>query len=193
MNPIQNIDILAFPSPKDWQRWLEKNHNRLHGVWLRFYKKASGVPSVTYDEALDEALCYGWIDGQLKPYDAKSWLRKFTPRREKSPWSRRNIEHVQRLIKTGKMKDAGLREVQAAKADSRWKNAYDPGSTMTMPADFLKRLSKNKKTKAFFETLNKANTYAIAWRLQTAKKPETRDKRMKAILTMLARGEKIHD
>ena len=193
MKPEQNIEIVACTSSKKWKRWLAKNHSRMQGVWLRFYKKASRVPSVTYDEALDEALCYGWIDGQLKPYDEKSWLRKFTPRRAKSPWSKRNIEHVHRLIKAGRMKDAGLRESEAAKADGRWKNAYDPGSTMAMPADFLKRLSRMKKAKAFFEILNKANTYAIAWRLQTAKKPETREKRMKAILAMLAKGEKFHD
>ncbi|MCX6121730.1 MAG: YdeI/OmpD-associated family protein [Ignavibacteriales bacterium] len=193
MNPVQNIEILAFTSSKEWRQWLAKNHNRTEGIWLRFYKKASSVPSVTYDEALDEALCYGWIDGQLKPYDERSWLRKFTPRRAKSPWSRRNIEYVQRLIKAGRMKDVGLREAEAAKVDDRWMNAYDPGSTMTMPADFLKRLSRMKKAKAFFETLNKANTYAIAWRLQSAKKPETREKRMKAILAMLAKEEKFHD
>jgi uncharacterized protein YdeI (YjbR/CyaY-like superfamily) len=193
MNPVQNFEILAFSSAREWQRWLAKNHSRLHGVWLRFYKKASNVPSVTYEEALDEALCYGWIDGQLKPYDEKSWLRKFTPRRERSPWSRRNIGHVHRLVKAGRMKAAGWKEVSAAKADGRWKNAYDPGSTMTMPADFLKRLFKNKEANAFFETLNKANTYAIAWRLHTAKKPETRERRMRAILAMLAKGEKFHD
>jgi uncharacterized protein YdeI (YjbR/CyaY-like superfamily) len=193
MSPAQNIEILAFASSKEWEQWLSSNYNRLQGVWLRFYKKDAGVPSVSYDEALDEALCYGWIDGQLKPYDEKSWLRKFTPRRPKSPWSKRNIEHVRRLIKSGSMKPAGLKEAAAAKADGRWKNAYDPGSTMTMPADFLKRLSNMKKAKEFFETLNKANTYAIAWRLQTAKNPETREKRIKAILATLAKGEKFHD
>jgi uncharacterized protein YdeI (YjbR/CyaY-like superfamily) len=189
----QSIEILAFASSNEWKQWLAANHNRLQGVWLRFYKKDSGVPSVSYDEALDEALCYGWIDGQLKPYDGKSWLRKYTPRRAKSPWSKRNIEHVRRLIKSGRLKSAGLKEVEAAKVDGRWKNAYDPGSTIPMPADFLKKLSKMKKAKEFFETLNKANTYAIAWRLQTAIKPETRKKRLTTILAMLAKGEKLHD
>jgi uncharacterized protein YdeI (YjbR/CyaY-like superfamily) len=185
-------EIVSFPSSKLWERWLARNHKLQEGVWLRFFKKDSGVPSVTYAEALDEALAYGWIDGQLKPYDAKSWLRKFTPRRPKSPWSKRNIEHVQRLTKAGRMKSPGLEEVRAAKGDGRWENAYDPGSTMELPADFLKRLSLNKKAKAFFSTLNKSNTYAIGWRLQTAKKPETREKRMAAILAMLAKGEKFH-
>ena len=192
MSPAQNIEILAFASSKEWEQWLACNHKLLQCVWLRFYKKDAGLPSVSYDEALDEALCYGWIDGQLKPYDKKSWLRKFTPRRPKSPWSKRNIEHVRRLIKSRSMKPAGLKEAAAAKVDGRWKNAYDPGSTMTMPVDFLKRLSRMKKAKEFFDTLNKANTYAIAWRLQTAKKHETREKRMKAILAMLAKREQFH-
>ena len=184
--------IISFASPKEWERWLARNHGLQEGVWVRFFKKDSGVPSVTYDKALDEALVYGWIDGQLKPYDAKSWLRKFTPRRPKSPWSKRNIGHVRRLTKAGRMKPSGLQEVRAAKADGRWENAYDPGSTMKLPAEFLKRLARNKKAQAFFATLNKSNTYAIGWRLQTAKKPETREKRMVDILARLARGEKFH-
>ena len=192
MIPIQKIEILSFTSSNKWRQWLASNHKRLQGVWLRFYKKNTGVQSVNYNEALDVALCYGWIDGQIKPYDEKSWLRKFTPRRAKSPWSKRNIEHVRRLITSGKMKSTGLKEAAAAKADGRWKNAYDPGSTMTIPVDFLKRLSTMKKAKEFFDTLNKANTYAIAWRLQTAKRPETRKKRMESIIAMLAKREKFH-
>ncbi len=188
----QTPEVIAFASSREWERWLSKNGSRAEGLWLRFYKKGSGIMSVTYDEALDGALCYGWIDGQLKPYDAQSWLRKFTPRRPKSPWSKRNIEHVQRLMKAGRMKPAGRREAEAAKADGRWEQAYDPGSRMKMPADFLERLSRNKKAKAFFGTLNRANTYAIGWRLQNAKRPETREKRITEILTMLAKGEKLH-
>lgn len=160
---------------------------------MRLFKKDSGVATVTYAEALDEALCHGWIDGQLDKYDDKSWLRKFTPRRPKSFWSKRNIEHVNRLIDAGKMKPAGLKEVEAAKADGRWGRAYDSPSAMQVPDDFLTELSKHKKAQAFFKTLNKANTYAIAWRLQTAKRPETRAKRMQAILAMLKRGEKLHE
>jgi uncharacterized protein YdeI (YjbR/CyaY-like superfamily) len=192
MIPAQRIEILSFVSSNKWRQWLASNHKRLRGVWLRFYKKNTGIQSVNYNEALDEALCYGWIDGQIKPYDEKSWLRKFTPRRAKSPWSKRNIEHVRRLITSRKMKSAGLKEAAAAKADGRWKNAYDPGSTMTLPVDFLKRLSTMKKAKEFFDTLNKANTYAIAWRLQTAKRPETREKRLIAILAMLSKRKKFH-
>ena len=192
MSTLQIQQILAFASSTEWKRWLAANHRQSQGVWLRFYKKDSDVPSVRYDEALDEALCYGWIDGQLKPFDEISWLRRFTPRRRNSPWSKRNIEHVQRLMNAGRMKPGGLKEVEAAKADGRWKNAYDPGSTMALPADFLKRLSKMKKAKEFFKSLNKANTYAIGWRLQTAHKPETREQRMKSILAMLEKGEKFH-
>ena len=192
LHPSHDVEILSFPSSKEWEQWLASNYKRLQGVWIRFYNKESGVPSVSYHEALDQALCCGWIDGQLKPYDEKSWLRKFTPRRAKSSWSKRNIDHVRRLTQTGSMKSAGLKETAAAKADGRWKNAYDPGSTMIMPVDFLKRLSTMKKAKEFFSTLNKANTYAIAWRLQTAKRPETREKRLIAVLAMLSKRRKFH-
>ena len=187
-----DLPIIAFKSSKEWASWLAQNHTKSSGLWLRLFKKASGVASVTYAEALDEALCYGWIDGQLDKYDEKSWLRKFTPRRPKSVWSKRNIAHIDRLTRAGKMKSAGRKEVEAAKADGRWKRAYDSPSAMQIPADFLKALSQDKKAKAFFATLNKANTYAIAWRLQTAKRPETRAKRLQAILAKLKKGEKFH-
>ena len=156
------------------------------------FKKDSGVKSVTYDEALDVALCYGWIDGQKNKHDARSWVQKFTPRRARSIWSKRNVEHVERLIAEGKMTAAGWVQIEAAKADGRWTRAYDAAKDMKVPEDFLKELSKNKKAKAFFDTLNKANTYAIAWRLQTAKKPETRERRMNALLEMMKKGEKLH-
>jgi uncharacterized protein YdeI (YjbR/CyaY-like superfamily) len=188
-----DLPILSFKSPNDWANWLAKNHAKSSGLWLRLFKKDSGMATVTYAEALDEALCYGWIDGQLEKYDEKSWLRKFTPRRPKSVWSKRNIEHVNRLVDAGKMKPAGLKEMEAAKADGRWGRAYDSPSAMQVPQDFLAELSKHKKAQIFFETLNKANTYAIAWRLQTAKKPETREKRMKKFIQMLENGEKLHD
>ena len=165
---------------------------RSDGILLRIYKKDSGVTSVTYAEALDQALCFGWIDGQKKPRDNESWLQKFTPRRAKGVWSKRNTEHAERLIKSGAMAPAGLKEVTAAKEDGRWKAAYDSPGSATPPDDFLTALNKNKKAKAFFETLNKSNIYAIVYRLQTAKKPETRTKRMKMILAMMARGEKFH-
>ena len=186
------LPIIAFGSQKKWEAWLAKYHRKSSGIWIRFFKKDSDVPSVSYDEALDAALCYGWIDGQLAKHDERSWLRKFTPRKPKSVWSKRNVGHVQRLTREGRMKQAGLEEVERAKADGRWGKAYDSPSNMIVPEDFIKLLSKNRKAKAFFDTLNKTNKYSIAWRLQTAKKPETRDKRMNAIIEMLARGETFH-
>ena len=184
--------VLTFESSVTFRNWLEKNHAVSDGFWLRLFKKHSGEKSLTHAEALDQALCYGWIDGQAKPSDERSWIQKFTPRRPKSGWSKRNTQHVERLIKAGAMTPAGHEAVKAAKRDGRWKAAYDSPRNARPPADFLKELAKNRKAKAFFETLNKANVYTIVYRLQTAKKPETREKRMKAILGMLARGEKFH-
>lgn len=187
-----DLPILTFISDKAFTSWLAKHHKASSGIWMRLFKVKSGVPTITYAEALDVALCYGWIDGQKKSYDAESWLQKFTPRRRKSLWSKRNCEHVERLGRLGLMKAAGIEEVEAAKADGRWDQAYESSSKMTVPADFLNELTKHKKAEAFFKTLNKANVYAIAWRLQTAKKPETRSKRMKVILEMLKKGEALH-
>ncbi|MBS1514793.1 MAG: YdeI/OmpD-associated family protein [Bacteroidetes bacterium] len=183
--------VISFASPKKFNDWLSKNHGLQTGIWLKIYKKGSEVKSVTYAEALDEALCFGWIDGQKKSLDEKSWIQKFTPRRSKSLWSARNKEHVARLTKEGRMKPAGVKEVEAAKKDGRWERAYDSGANMQIPADFLKELKKDKKAFEFFETLNKANTYAIGWRLQTAKKPETRERRMKVIIEMMKEGRKL--
>ena len=184
---------IAFPSAREFEQWLTKNHAESTGIWLRFFKKNSGVLSVSYVEAVNAAICFGWIDGQLKKYDEESWLRKFTPRRPKSVWSKRNRAHAERLIKVGKMRAAGLQEVEAAKEDGRWKAAYDSASEMEIPDDFVKELAKNKRAKAFFETLNRANVYAIVWRLQTAKKPETRQRRLETILAMLSNEQKFHD
>ena len=183
---------IAFPSAREFEQWLAKNHAESTGIWLRFFKKNSGVLSVSYVEAVDAAICFGWIDGQLKKHDEKSWLRKFTPRRPKSVWSKRNRAHAERLMKVGKMHAAGLQEVEVAKEDGRWKAAYDSASEMEIPDDFVKELAKNKRAKAFFETLNRANVYAIVWRLQTAKKPETRQRRLATILAMLAKEQKFH-
>jgi uncharacterized protein YdeI (YjbR/CyaY-like superfamily) len=184
--------IIAFENPQAFAQWLAEYHTDENGVWLRLFKKGSGVPTITHAGALVEPLCFGWIDGQVKNYDEKSWLHKFTPRRPRSMWSKRNREHVERLIEAGKMQAAGFKEIEAAKADGRWEKAYDSPSNMEVPDDFLQALAKNKKAQAFFETLNKTNTYAIAWRLQTAKRDETRERRMKAILDMLEKGEKFH-
>lgn len=159
---------------------------------MRIFKKDSGKTSINYAEALDQALCYGWIDGQRNSYDAESFIQKFTPRRARSIWSKINVGHVERLHKTGHMHEAGLKAVEAAKSDGRWHAAYDSPRNASAPEYFLKALAKNKKAKAFFEQLNKTNVYSIVWRLQTAKKPETREKRMSAIIAMLERGEKFH-
>jgi uncharacterized protein YdeI (YjbR/CyaY-like superfamily) len=186
------MKIISFASSRDLRAWLAKNHSQSDGIWLRIYKKDAEVPTVTYAEALDQALCYGWIDGQKKPYDGQSWLQRFTPRRSKSPWSKKNTEHAERLIASGKMVPTGMKEVEAAKADGRWSAAYDAFGKAAVPEDFLKELFRHKKAHAFFKTLNKTNLYSIVYRLQTAKKPDTRERRLRAIIEMLSRGEKFH-
>jgi uncharacterized protein YdeI (YjbR/CyaY-like superfamily) len=188
-----DFDIIAFASAREWQRWLAAHHAKSGGVWLRFFKKNSRTASVSHAEALSAALCYGWIDGQLRKHDEASWLHKFTPRRPKSVWSKRNRELAEQLTKARKMRRNGMKEMAAAKQDGRWDRAYDSPSKMAVPADFLRQLSKDSKARAFFKTLNKANTYSITWRLQTAKKPETREKRMKTIIIMLSKGQAFHD
>jgi len=187
-----SMQTLHFKSAADFRRWLEKNHAESDGLWLRFFKKQSGEKSVTRAEALDQALCYGWIDSQAKPFDEQSWLQKYTPRRSRSGWSKINTQHVERLMETGAMTSAGMKVIEAAKADGRWKAAYVSPRNAGPPEDFLKELNKNKKAKVFFETLNKANVYSIVYRLQTAKKPETREKRMKTILAMMDQGKTFH-
>jgi uncharacterized protein YdeI (YjbR/CyaY-like superfamily) len=192
MAPPTPLATRAFASPKSWEAWLARNFAKSPGLWLRIYKKGSGQRSVTYAEALDVALCYGWIDSQKRPMDEMSWLQRFGPRRPRGGWSRLNTRHAERLIESGRMKPAGLAEVDAARQDGRWQRAYDSPSAATVPADFLAALAKDKKARSFFEGLSRANVYAIAYRLQTAKKPETRAKRMRLILAMLARGESFH-
>jgi uncharacterized protein YdeI (YjbR/CyaY-like superfamily) len=175
-----------------WEQWLAEHHTRTAGVWIKMAKKASGIASVTHDEALDVALCYGWIDGQRNSLDDSYFLQKFTPRRPKSLWSKRNIDKIAALTAAGRMQPSGLAEVEAAKADGRWEAAYDSPKNMVVPEDFLQALAADEPARAFFDTLNQANRFAIAWRLQTAKKPETRRRRFEALLAMLARGEKLH-
>jgi uncharacterized protein YdeI (YjbR/CyaY-like superfamily) len=182
----------SFRSAKELRAWLKKEHGRAPELLLRIFKKDSGVPSVTYAEALEQALCFGWIDGLKLPFDDQSWVQRFTPRRAKSRWSKINIGHVDRLIRDGQMTPAGLKEVEAAKADGRWAAAYDSSANATLPPEFIKELARNPKAKQFYATLNKANLYAIAYRLQTANRPETKAKRMKLIIDMLNRGEKFH-
>ncbi|HEX2935843.1 MAG TPA: YdeI/OmpD-associated family protein [Bacteroidales bacterium] len=186
------LPVLLFETPGEWRDWLEQNHQNTEGVWLQFYKKDTGIKSLNHDTALDEALCFGWIDGQANKYDEKSYLQKFTPRRKRSIWSKRNIEHIERLGKEGKMHPAGWREVEAAKADGRWNNAYNPPSQMIVPDDFLAELAKDKEAMSFFETLNKTNKFAISFRLHNAKRPETRAKRIQTFVEMMKKREKLY-
>ena len=184
--------IIPFASQQAWEQWLEQNHLEANGVWIQFYKKNSGIASVTYPEAVDSSLCYGWIDAQSKSIDELSYKQHFTPRRSKSIWSKRNIENIARLTEAGRMKPAGFKQVEAAQTDGRWQQAYDSPSNMTLPEDFAIELAKNERAFAFYNSLNKTNKYAIGWRIQTAKRPETKEKRMREILEMLERGEKFH-
>jgi len=191
MTQLNTIPIIEFSTTNKFETWLVKNHHDTNGVWIKIFKKDSGIKCITYAEALDVALCHGWIDSQKQTFDEHAWLQRFCPRREKSIWSKINIGHVERLIKEGRMKPAGLMVVEKAKSNGKWEKAYDAPSKLTIPEDFLKLLSKNKKAETFFKCLNKTNLYSIGFRLQTAKKPETREKRMKEIIEMLEKGEKF--
>jgi uncharacterized protein YdeI (YjbR/CyaY-like superfamily) len=191
MTKLDTLPTIEFKTAEIFEAWLDKNHDISSGLWIKIFKKGSEKETVTYAEALDVALCYGWIDGQKQTFDEQAWLQKFCPRTAKSIWSKVNIGHVERLINEGKMRPAGLSAVEKAKADGRWEKAYDSPSKMTIPDDFLKELSKNKKAEAFFKSLNKTNLFSIGFRLQTAKKQETREKRMKEIIEKLAKGEKL--
>jgi len=186
------MKTLAFKSATHFRRWLAEHHGSADGIWLRMFKKNSGKATVTYAEALDQALCFGWIDGQKKAYDKLSFIQRFTPRRAKSSWSKLNTQHVARLTKAGLMRRAGRAAVEAAKADGRWQAAYDSHRNAAPPEDFLRALNRDRKAKSFFESLSKGNVYAIVYRLQTAKKPETRARRLQTILGMMSRGEKFH-
>lgn len=193
MNKDTETPIKSFTSSKLWKEWLATNYAiSNNGIWLRIFKKDSNEATITYDEALDEALCFGWIDGQKKAYDEKSWLQKFTPRRSKSIWSKRNKTRAIQIIEEKRMQPSGLKEIETAKKDGRWDKAYDSPSQMEIPADFLAILKKDQQAYEFFKTLNKANIYAIAWRLETAKKPETREKRMQILLKMMKERQKLH-
>lgn len=182
--------ILSFPTPAAWKRWLARHHATSPGIWLRFARKGTAdIKTLTHAQALPVALAHGWIDGPLRKHDASSYLHKFTPRRPRSLWSKRNRAIAEQLIASGDMTPAGQREVDAAQSDGRWTAAYDSHRTMTFPDDFLAAVAKDKKAHAFFKTLDRANQYSIAWRLQTAGKPETRVKRVNRILAMLAEGK----
>ena len=189
---LTELPILPFANKKKWTDWLVKQHDKSAGVWLKLAKKDSGIASVTYEEALDVALCYGWIDGQKKGFDDKYWLQKFTPRGSKSIWSKINKEKAERLIASGEMKPTGLKSIEAAKRDGRWDAAYASQKNISVPEDFQVALDKNKRAKAFFATLNSVNRYAILFRIHNAKKAETRARRIQQFVEMLERGEKIH-
>ncbi len=182
--------IVAFKAPKDLGKWLKANHASETELWVKIFKKGSGVPSVTWNDVVIETLCWGWIDGVKKSLDAQSYLQRITPRRARSNWSKKNTEHVERLIAEGRMQEAGLAQVHAAKADGRWENAYAPASQMKVPADFLAAVEKRPKVRRFYETLTKSNRYAIAYGLESAKKPETRQRRFEKFMDMLIREEK---
>lgn len=190
--PQTGLPQLTFASQKAWEKWLKTNHLSSSGIWLQLAKKDSATPSVTYAEAIEIALCYGWIDGQKQAHSDEAWLQKFTPRGKKSIWSKINREKALALMADGRMQAQGLAEVERAKTDGRWEQAYDSPSRATVPPDLEAALKKNTRAKAFFATLEGRNRYAILWRVQTAKKAETRAKRIALFIEMLERGEKIH-
>ena len=187
-----DLPELAFASSGAWASWLRENHADVDGVWLVLAKRGSGLESVTYAEALDEALCHGWIDGQTRSIDEKRYLQKFTPRRARSMWSKRNREKVAALIAAGRILPAGQREIDRAKEDGRWDAAYDPQSTSTVPGDLQRELDRNPVAAAEFARLDSRNRYAILHRIQTAKKPETRARRIEKFVAMLQRDERIY-
>ena len=187
-----NLPIRAFKSPSEWEHWLSTQPPSSKGVWLKLAKKQSGKASVSKQEAIAAALCHGWIDGQLQKFDEHYWLVRFTPRSPKSKWSKINQTTAQSLIENGRMRAAGLREIERAKADGRWQAAYASQSQAQVPEDLQLALNKNRKAGHFFTRLDSANRYAILYRVHEAKKPETRAARIQKYVEMLARGETIH-
>jgi uncharacterized protein YdeI (YjbR/CyaY-like superfamily) len=190
MSP-DDLPVLPFASAAVWERWLEREHARAPGVWLQIAKKDSGIATVTYAEALDVALCFGWIDGQKRGLDATWFLQRFTPRRRGSRWSKINTGHVERLLAAHRMRPAGLAQVEAARADGRWDAAYDGQASATVPSDLQAALDANPDAAACFAALRGASRYAILYRVQDAKRPETRARRIERFVAMLARGETL--
>lgn len=184
--------ILQLASPEEWEAWLEAEHASSDGVWLKFAKKGSGVTTVVYAEALDVALCFGWIDSQVMTLDERFYLQKFTPRRSRSKWSKINVEKIEALTKAGRMRPAGLEQVELAKADGRWNAAYSSPANMTEPPDLKKALKASPKAAEFWARLNKSNRYAVIYQLEDAKKSETRERRLAKFIGMLERGEKLY-
>lgn len=192
MSLKDGLSVLPFPSPADWEVWLETHHATSPGVWLQIAKKASGIPTVTYAEALDVALCFGWIDGQKAAYDAVFFLQRFTPRRPRSKWSKINVDKVTQLEAAGRMRPAGAAQVASAKADGRWQAAYSGSASMEVPDDLQQALDANPAATAFFKTISKGNRYAILYRVHDAKRPQTRAQRIATFVEMLAEGRTIH-
>ena len=186
------LPIIPFATPQAWADWLDENGSEAAGIWIKLAKKDSGVPSITYHEALEEALRYGWIDGHKKGLDEMYWLQRFTPRRPNSKWSQVNREKAERLIADGRMQPAGLAEVTKAKDNGQWDAAYESQSKATVPDDLQAELDASPKAAEFFSTLNSVNRYAILYRIQTAKKPETRQKRIRQFVDMLEKGETVY-
>ena len=190
--PKAEQPTMFFASQDEFRTWLAAEHDKSDGIWVKFAKKASGIASVNYAEALDVALCFGWIDGQSKSIDDTYYLQRWTPRRKRSPWSKRNVDKVAKLIEDGLMQPAGQAEIDRAKADGRWDRAYDGPKNATVPDDLQAALDANPKAAAFFATLTGTNRYAILYQLQDAKRPETRQRRLEKFMGMLERGEKLH-
>ena len=188
----RELPVLPFDSREDWRAWLADQHDTSAGVWLKIAKSGSGVASVSYPDAVEVALCFGWIDGQKKPGDHEYWLQRFTPRGPRSRWSRINRDRATALIEAGVMRPAGLREVERAKADGRWDAAYAGQRTATVPDDLRRALDESPAAAEFFATLDSANRYAILYRVQDAKRPETRARRIATFVAMLAEGRKLH-
>ena len=188
----RDLPVLAFKSQPAFEAWLAAQPSDCPGLWLKIAKKSSGIASISRDEAVDAALCHGWIDGQLKPLDDAYWLIRFTPRQSTSKWSEKNRERVQQLVALGRVQAAGLSEIARARKDGRWEAAYARQSTAEVPDDLRLALSKSKKAKAFFETLDSKNRYAILYRVHNAKKVETRSARIEKFVAMLLRGETIY-
>jgi uncharacterized protein YdeI (YjbR/CyaY-like superfamily) len=184
--------VKSFRTPAAWETWLEKHHGDEAGIWMKFAKKGTGATTVTYAEALEVALCWGWIDSQARGLDETHYLQRFTPRRKRSKWSKINRDAATRLITTGAMKAPGLREVERAKEDGRWAAAYAGSSAATVPEDLERALRRNKAAREFFATLSSQNRYAFLYRIEDAKRPETRARRVAQFVEMLARDEKFH-
>ena len=187
-----DLPVIAFASKEEFEAWLAEHHESAAGLWVKIAKKHTGLETVTHPEALDVALCHGWIDGQRQAHDETWFLQRFTPRKARSRWSKINRDKVAALTKSGAMKPAGLREVERAKADGRWDAAYDGQKSATVPDDLQAALDANPKAREFFETLTGQNRYSILYRVQDAKRPETRARRIEKFVAMLGRGEKLH-